>query len=345
MISKTDNGKWLADLQPGGRGGKRLRKVFRTRGEAAEWVIWINGQAQNPEWMPTKKDKTKLSLIFEKWFDAHGSTLKDGIGTQTRLKAMAEAMGDPAAGNLTAEDYTKYRSARLTDGIKPATTNRELATAKAAINELIRLGMWRGSNPLNAIKLIKLDEQELSFLTDEQINKLSLQLQASSNPHVALIAKICLATGARWSESEEVRIGQLRAGKIQFARTKSSKARAVPIDKAIEAEIRDHHHTHGQGQRVFAYAYGAFREAIERAEIELPDGQLTHVLRHTFASYFIQAGRSILSLQKILGHHSVTMTMRYAHLAPDHLEDALRYNPLAIMAAKKCAIRTGDDDQ
>ncbi len=52
------------------------------------------------------------------------------------------------------------------------------------------------------------------------------------------------------------------------------------------------------------------------------------VLRHTFASHFIMNGGNLLTLQKILGHQSIQMTMRYAHLAPDHLNDAVKLNPL-----------------
>ncbi|MFQ1065102.1 tyrosine-type recombinase/integrase [Bordetella trematum] len=55
---------------------------------------------------------------------------------------------------------------------------------------------------------------------------------------------------------------------------------------------------------------------------------MTHVLRHTFASHFMMNGGNILTLQRILGHSTLTMTMRYAHLAPDHLQEARRLNPL-----------------
>ncbi len=57
-------------------------------------------------------------------------------------------------------------------------------------------------------------------------------------------------------------------------------------------------------------------------------GQLTHVLRHTFASHFMMNGGNILVLQRVLGHTDIKMTMRYAHFAPDHLEDAVKLNPL-----------------
>lgn len=78
----------------------------------------------------------------------------------------------------------------------------------------------------------------------------------------------------------------------------------------------------------------AFRSAYERCGFQTP-GQLTHILRHTFASHYMMGGGDILSLQRILGHSSITitititMTMRYAHLSPDHLESALRLSPLA----------------
>ncbi|MGD9889589.1 MAG: tyrosine-type recombinase/integrase [Halothiobacillaceae bacterium] len=60
----------------------------------------------------------------------------------------------------------------------------------------------------------------------------------------------------------------------------------------------------------------------------LADRQLTHVLQRKFASYFMQNGGNILTLQKVLGYQSLQMTMRYAHMAPDHLDEVLRLNPI-----------------
>lgn len=63
----------------------------------------------------------------------------------------------------------------------------------------------------------------------------------------------------------------------------------------------------------------AFRSAYERCVFQAP-GQLTRILRHTFASHYIMGGGDILRLQRILGHSSITMNMRYVHLSPDQLE-------------------------
>jgi site-specific recombinase XerD len=63
--------------------------------------------------------------------------------------------------------------------------------------------------------------------------------------------------------------------------------------------------------------------------IESPREQAAHVLGHTSASHFVMNGGGVLTLQKILGHSSVVMTIRYAHLAPEHLEMGKFLNPLA----------------
>ena len=64
-------------------------------------------------------------------------------------------------------------------------------------------------------------------------------------------------------------------------------------------------------------------------DIELAEGQMTHVLRHTFASHFMMNGGNILVLQRILGHANIKETMIYAHFAPDHLEEAVTLNPIS----------------
>lgn len=79
---------------------------------------------------------------------------------------------------------------------------------------------------------------------------------------------------------------------------------------------------------LFAESYSAFRVAVCRAKIEFPAGQLSHTLRHTFASHFMMNGGNILVLQRILGHSNIKITIRYAHFSPDHLGDTLKFNPL-----------------
>jgi len=64
---------------------------------------------------------------------------------------------------------------------------------------------------------------------------------------------------------------------------------------------------------VFKYGYSTLKRRIKNLSFTLPAGQMSHVLRHTFASHFIQNGGNILVLQKILGHGSLLMTMLIWH--------------------------------
>jgi integrase len=139
------------------------------------------------------------------------------------------------------------------------------------------------------------------------------------------LTRICLATGARWGEAENLQLRHIQEGKLTFVNTKSGKSRSVPVSKELFEEIRKHLKEHG----CFSFSLSAFRRALDKSGISLPPGQAAHVLRHTFASHFVMNGGDILSLQKILGHASITMTMRYAHLSNDHLLAAKALNPLA----------------
>jgi len=116
----------------------------------------------------------------------------------------------------------------------------------------------------------------------------------------------------------------LKGNKVIFANTKSKRVRSVPILDELAKEIRQHWQTHGP----FTNCLGVFRIVLLSTSIKLPRGQASHVLRHTFASHFIMNGGHIVTLQHILGHASLSMTMRYAHLSKEHLNEAVRLNPL-----------------
>jgi site-specific recombinase XerD len=104
----------------------------------------------------------------------------------------------------------------------------------------------------------------------------------------------------------------------------------VPISEELQAEINMHaKNQRTETEKLFESCYSAFLGALERTSIQLPNGQASHVLRHTFASHFMINGGNILTLQRVLGHANLTMTMRYAHLVPDHLQEVLSLNPLA----------------
>ncbi|HCP05267.1 MAG TPA: integrase, partial [Pseudomonas sp.] len=137
------------------------------------------------------------------------------------------------------------------------------------------------------MKPLRLQERELSWLTEDQIAELMEAIrEGCDNPHVEPVVMICLSTGARWSEAEKSGPTSVRNGVITFSGTKSGKVRAVPISADLEAFLLKHWRQHGP----FTSAITSFRRALARTTIKLPKGQAAHVLRHTFASHFMQNG-------------------------------------------------------
>lgn len=335
-VSKLANGKWQAQVFPNGRDGKRIRRQFVTKGEALSFEKHIKDQAQDKPWLGEKTDKRRVIDLVELWFNAHGITLADGEKRRSTMAFACEAMGNPLATEFNAKVFSAYREQRLSGKITrstrvktvtPRTVNLELAYFRAVFNELRRLDEWQTPNPLENIREFKIGESEMAYLTIDEIRVLLAECDKSRSQDLTTIVKICLATGARWSEAEGLKGNQVRAGQIIYVKTKGKKNRAVPITEKLLAELPSSR----KAQVLFKPCYSAFRKAMQRAGIETPAGQLTHVLRHTFASHFMMNGGNILVLQRILGHTDIKVTMRYAHFAPDHLSEAMLLNPLNRM--------------
>lgn len=332
-ISKIENGKWQVQVFPNGRDGKRIRRQFATKGEALSFEKHIKDQAQDKPWLGEKTDKRRVIDLVELWFNTHGITLADGEKRRTTMAFACEAMGNPLATEFNAKIFASYREQRLSGKITrstrvktvtPRTVNLELAYFRAMFNELRRLDEWTSPNPLENVREFKISESEMAYLTIEEIRTLLTECENSRSKDLTAIVKICLATGARWSEAEGLKGNQIRVGQIIYVKTKGKKNRAVPITEKLQADLPSSR----KAQLLFKPCYSAFRKAMQRAGIETPAGQLTHVLRHTFASHFMMNGGNVLVLQRILGHTDIKVTMRYAHFAPDHLAETLILNPL-----------------
>ncbi|MEN0586708.1 MULTISPECIES: tyrosine-type recombinase/integrase [unclassified Kosakonia] len=322
----------MCDLRPNGVKGKRIRKKFKTKGEALAYEKYISNEMEDKPWIGEKQDNRRLSEIIDQWHDLYGRTLTDSKRMMSKLQAICAGMGNPIASQITAADFSRYREGRLKGEIpdikgrcmvvKPRTVNHEQRNLSAVFGMLKKLGHWSYQNPLAGIPTFKIDESMVSFLYPNEIKILLDSLSQSNSTSVLTIAKICLATGARWSEAENLEGSQITPFRITYKNTKNKKVRSVPIAKELYDEIPK------KRGKIFTPCRKTFERVVNKAGIILPDGQCTHVLRHTFASHFMMNGGNILVLKEILGHADIKMTMIYAHFAPKHLEDAVTKNPL-----------------
>lgn len=332
---KEADGRWYHCFRVGSGYSNPIRRHFKTKTEALEYereCILKHERGTKP-----RSDKRRLSQLCELWYQLHGATLKDGENRLKVLKYLCERLGDPIASKFTTKDFTHYRAKRLTDhfgkAVSENTVNHETAYLRAVYNELIRLGEWQLKNPIKNVRMIKFDEKEMGWLNKEEIKLLLTDLKSNStNDSTYLVARICLETGARWSEAELLtgdKIKKTKTGQyLTFGNTKSGKVPNIPINQELYELLKTRAKAYRRGY-LFTSCSNAFRKSIERTKIELPKGEMTHVLRHTFGAHFMMNNGNILTLQKLLGHAKIETTMTYAHFSPEHLQDALTHNPLA----------------
>lgn len=330
-IWKTVDGRWLVDFRPGGRDSKPFRAVKDTLGEAREVKQKVSARFQSGEILMPGKDKRKLSELSQLWFDLHGHTLTSGEKRLQQLLAFSRSVGDPIGIKCKPKLFLDYRIEREADGITRNHLNHELTYIKAVFNELERAGEWKYPKPFDLIKKLKVDEEEVNYLDRREINALRASCLESRNKDLPLVVDLCLAVGARFGEANSVTAKQFRNGRVVFNKTKNGKFRSVPIDSDLVERLLEGRPRTGP---LFKSCWDAFENAIENAGIQLPKGQMTHVLRHTYGAWHMMLGGDLLDLNKILGHKTIQTTMVYAHLAPDHLDRSLRFNPLAMVTKK-----------
>ncbi len=114
----------------------------------------------------------------------------------------------------------------------------------------------------------------------------------------------------------------LRHGYISLVDTKSGEGREIPINSTLERMFKEMPHSI---ESIYVYTdrdgkpykgvKRSYNTALRNAEIY---GATFHTLRHTFASQLVMAGVDLASVQELLGHKSLNMTLRYSHLAPEH---------------------------
>lgn len=237
---------------------------------------------------------------------------------------------------LRRSDVSAYIEARKLDRVSPATINRELDVFSAAINYASRRWDWEISNPCSGMSLRE-PEGRVRWISRSEADALILEAgKDARSPHLADFIRLALNTGCRKSELLELSWDRvdLHSNRLflEPEHTKSGKRRVVPLSeearKALlgRARFRAEHcpdspwvFSHVDGERV-QFMQKGFQAACRRAGIT---NFRVHDLRHTCASWMVQQGVPLLEVAGVLGHSSIEMTQRYAHLAPEHLKAAV----------------------
>src|SRR5947208_4705457 len=202
---------------------------------------------------------------------------------------------------------------------------------------------WGVLDAIPRVKLEKEPEGRVKWLEPDDEARLLAACADSGNSHLLPIVTIALETGMRYGEILGMtweRVDMSR-GVIRLELTKSGRRREVPMRQAVYDALaklpgeRQGHIWPEQSIRT------AWETAVERAKL---DDWHFHDCRHHFASWFMMRGGHLLALSKILGHAKVSMTEKYAHLAPDHLRAEIARTERALEPVSGTS-RASDDDE
>lgn len=303
-VAKRENGSYQVTVCYGGR---TYRKTSR------HWT-YADAKAYERKWLASVKDAAAgrqperlIADALERWLIEHVPRLSSARQTRNHARQLLPYV----AGRRLSDAATVWAEVKAAEGDKaPATVNH-----KGRILRQITRAAWREWGWLDrpaAISLIPEHARE-RFLSREEVEALAL---ATGHPAAAGYVLLAAYTGIRRGHLLRLTRHDVQEGFLRLDRSgKTRTLQMVPLHPKVQAlaEVLPL----GIGDSRLSEAWTLAREATG---IDCR----WHDLRHTCASWLVQAGVPIYTVGEFLGHSSTAVTKRYAHLAPSHLADAVR---------------------
>jgi integrase len=327
--------RWLVEIRY--PDGSRFRKRLWREREALRLWAGEHSKIENGTWderavrsvtvdeaMKQYREYSKVQhRSHDSYFDPSLTLWEAHLGPQTHLAKV---------GSQQVEDFKLKRAQK----VARSTTDKDLAILKAFFNWCVAHQL-AVSNPVRRVKLFHEDNSRLRYLTREEYDRLIQAARTmagrANRPSPYLEEKIVLAshTGLRrgslfnlcWEQID------LANSVMRIPRTKSGRPLSVPLNATAKGTLEKlYQQREPENPYVFPHKLGkragepvhdiknGFHAALELAGIE---DFTWHDLRHTFASWLMMRGASLRSVAELLGHQSMKMTMRYAHLSPAFL--------------------------
>ena len=322
--------------------GKRVMKVFSKKADAEAYLGKVQAAKREGRYHDVFDVKKETQFTFN---DLAARYVENYQGQKcfSRLKyylvdEYRATFEDRRLSELSYLDLETYRNRRKATPTRAgkartdATVNREISTLRHMLNKAVEWGMLE-NNPFNkgSRLVLKENNHRLRFLTESEIEALLKACEdlKTYTPHLRPIVETALLTGMRREEMLSLQWEQIRNGFIYLTETKSGKDRQIPINDRLAEVFREVRRGNqlksayvfcGPDGKRFLEVKRSFASACKKAGIE---AFRFHDLRHTFASQLVMRGASLKAVQELLGHASLAMTMRYAHLSHEHLKDSV----------------------
>jgi integrase len=230
-----------------------------------------------------------------------------------------------------------------------ATVNREVNILRSLLTMATRQGMME-KNPASRPRRLPESKGRLRYLTTEEAGRLLELAKKTASKDIYTIILIALESGLRRGEIFNLHWADLdfRNDQVWVRETKNGAPRYVPMTARVKETLSKRPRRLGmpyifpgrtEGNHLSNGVRETFMNLLERAGIK--DFRF-HDLRHTFASHLVMAGVPLHTVGQLLGHKTPGMTMRYSHLSPDHLKQAVRNLPAWGTSTKLAQAASGE---
>lgn len=301
--------RWRIEITHQGRRFRKLAPPGASKAEAQQWEAQTRARLWQGE-LGRKPSRT-LADAIQKWAEEELPRLKSETDTRNHAAQLLPYIGGSALEELP-EVAERYKADNT--HLAPATINRRLAVLRRVGNLAHRRWGWTDQPIGDRVHLLPERNARHLYLSREEILALCV---AATHQHTEDAILIAAYTGLRLGEICRLKPEHIVGDVIRLgADTKTGKPRTVPIHPALLDAI-------GRlplpvGKERIQHVFWQAREAIGRPDIHF------HDLRHSFASLLVQADVALYTVGLLLGHASTKTTQRYAHLADEHLRDAVR---------------------
>jgi integrase len=307
--------------------GKRIRKAVGKDKKSAEKVLKkVEAELIENKWLDIKKEhKIKFSEVSKEFLERYSKVNKRSWERDERIinHHLNKFFGNKFIYEIKEKDIEEYKKERLLTGIKHSTLNRELACLKTILNKAKE---WGYIEQVPKIKIFKVDNQRVRYLTEEEEEKL---LKIAPEPLKSIII-IALNTGMRQGEILNLKWRDInfKDGIIIIQDSKSKEKRIIYMNQFTK-EVFLNLLSNKSKEYVFEkegkkldtfYISHLFAKLVKQAGIK--DFRF-HDLRHTFASRLVMAGVNLKTIQELLGHKDYKMSLRYSHLSPEIKKQAV----------------------
>jgi site-specific recombinase XerD len=273
--------------------------------------------------------------FVEAYIHAIAYRLRSHRNVQRHLYRIAAYFSGRSINTIRRRDIIEYIEYRQNQGVDPSSINVELSALSSSINYANARWEIDVANPAKGLHFPK-KPGRLRFLEHDEAIRLVTAARASCACYLADFIELSLNTGARKNELLQLRFRSIdfnrRILEIEAHTTKTGKRRYLPINRSALDVLSRRKAERDKlcpespwvffkrsGERV-KYMEGVFLRAVKKAGLE--DFHI-HDLRHTFASWLVSEGVELIKVRDLLGHATIGMTERYAHLAPKCLHEAV----------------------